>query len=834
MSELPDGPTREEAEWYERSGPHVEANDGQTFAGRMERLIFGHRALIIALFALLTVVLTWVAVKGLHIDASFTKQLPTRHEYMQTYLAPDVAEFRGANRVLIGLIARDGNMFEPQFFEALKRATDEVLVMDGIDRGRVQSLYTPNVRYLEVVEDGIEAGNVIPADFQPTPQGLAQVRENILKAGIVGRLVANDFSGALVSAIVLEQDAQGRRIDPIKLAQELESRVRQKLQGTGVAVQGAGFRPGDADVADPAAVPGGSGAQGQGVGTGGVDVQLIGFAKVMGDIAEGALSVIVFAVITLILTLLAVWLYCQSLRIALIPVMCSVVAVMWQLGVLVVLGYGIDPLGLLVPFLIFAIGVSHGVQKISAVKEAAFFGIGSMEAARRTFRQLLAPAVIALLADLVGFITILLIPVQVIREMAITASIGVAIVILTDLVLLPVLVSFVGFDEGYRARVNHRQALLSKLWKRLALVTNRVPSLIIIAVSVLLAIVGAWKGRETPIGDTQAGVPELRPNSRYNLDTDIITSKFSIGVDILTVIVQTKEPACVSYDLMTAIDRFGWRMQNVEGVQDVITLPFIAKTAIAGWNEGSLKWRNIPREQAQLTQSTRYIETSTGLLNAECNVVPVMLFLRDHRAETIERAVAAVKAWREQNPIPGAEFKLAAGNVGVMAATNEEVKAKEFPILAGVFLAVIVMCLITFRSLLGTVLVVLPLALVSVLVYAVMALVGIGLKISTLPMVALGAGIGVDYGIYLFSRMQICLKEGLSVHDAYERTLRVTGSSIIFTGITLAIGVVTWVFSPLKFQADIGVMLTFMFLVNMLAAIVLLPALATWLVRTRS
>ena len=791
MSELPGGPTPEEVQWYASSGSHTGRESA--FAARMEHVIFGHRALIIALFIVLTIVFTWVAVKGLHIDASFTKQLPKQHEYMQTYLAPEVAEFRGANRVLIGLTARDGNMFQPKFFDALKRATDEVLVMDGIDRGRVQSLYTPNVRYLEVVEDGIEAGNVVPADFQPTPERLAQVRENILKAGIVGRLVANDFSGALVSAIVLEEDAQGRRVDPIRLAGELEARVRQKIQGDGV------------------------------------DVQIIGFAKVMGDIAEGALAVIVFAVITLVLTLIAVWVYCQSLRVALIPVMCSVVAVVWQLGVLVVLGYGIDPLGLLVPFLIFAIGVSHGVQKISAVKEAAYFGIGSMDAARRTFRQLLAPAVVALLADLVGFVTILLIPVQVIREMAVTASLGVAIVILTDLVLLPVLVSFVGFDDGYRARVHQRQLILSVLWKRLARVTNRVPSLIIIAVSVLLAALGVWKGRETPIGDTQAGVPELRPDSRYNLDSDLITSKFSIGVDILTVIVQTDEPACVSFDLMSAIDRFGWHMQNVPGVQDVITLPFIAKTAIAGWNEGSLKWRNIPREQAQLTQSTRYIETSTGLLNADCNVVPVMLFLRDHRAETIERAVAAVKDWREKNPTPGARFELAAGNVGVMAATNEEVKAKEFPILAGVFLAVIVMCLITFRSLLGTVLVVLPLALVSVLVYAVMAVVGIGLKLSTLPMVALGAGIGVDYGIYLFSRMQVCLKEGLSVHDAYERTLRVTGSSIIFTGITLAIGVVTWVFSPLKFQADIGVMLTFMFLVNMLAAIILLPALATWL-----
>ena len=347
-------------------------------------------------------------------------------------------------------------------------------------------------------------------------------------------------------------------------------------------------------------------------------------------------------------------------------------------------------------------------------------------------------------------------------------------------------------------------------------------------------MLGWWKGRETPIGDTQAGVPELRAESRYNRDNDVITSKFNIGVDVLTAIVESREPVCVSHDLMTETDRFAWHMRNVPGVQDVVTLPFIAKIAIAGWNEGSLKWRSIPREQTQLTQSTRYIETSTGLLNENCDVVPVLMFLADHRATTIERVVAAVKDWRRDNPIAGAAVLLAAGNVGVMAATNETVRAKELIILLGVFAAVIVMCLLTFRSVTGMILVVLPLALVSVLVYAVMAVVGIGLKVSTLPMVALGAGIGVDYGIYLFSRMQEFLRQGFSVTASYERTLHVTGASIIFTGVTLAIGVATWVFSPLKFQADIGIMLTFMFLVNMLAAIILLPALAAWLIRPRA
>ncbi|HXR88691.1 MAG TPA: MMPL family transporter [Steroidobacteraceae bacterium] len=776
----------------------ADQSPGPPFVGWLERALFGHRVPILAVFAVVTVAMLAVAGRGLHIDASFTKQLPRQHEYMRTYLDEDVTEFRGANRVLIALIATDGNMFKPEFFAALRKATDEVIVMDGIDRGRVQSLFTPNVRYLEVVEDGIEAGNVIPANFSPTPAAMAQVRENILKAGIVGRLVANDFSGALVSATLLEQDANGRPVDPIRIAHELEAQVRNAIQSPRYP---------------------------------GIEVHIIGFAKVMGDIADGALSVALFAAITLVLTLLAVWLYCQSLRVALVPVVCSVIAVVWQLGTLVLLGYGIDPLGLLVPFLIFAIGVSHGVQKISAVSDAVLAGLDSMDAARRTFRQLLMPAIIALLADLVGFITILMIPVQVIREMAITASIGVAIVILTDLVLLPVLVSFVAFDQRYHARVERRRHRLAGFWSRLAHVTDRGPAALIIAIAAVLAVAGWWKGRETPIGDTQAGVPELRPHSRYNIDSDVITSKFSIGVDVLTVIVRSKEPVCVSHALMTEVDRFAGHMHNVVGVSDVITLPFYAKEASAGWNEGSLKWRSIPREQTQLTRSTRYIETSTGLLNEECTLVPVMMFLADHRAGTIERVVAAVKQWRTRNPVPGAQFELATGNIGAMAATNETVERKEFWILAGVFAAVTLMCLITFRSLLGTVLVVAPLALVSVLVYAVMALVGIGLKVTTLPMVALGAGIGVDYGIYLFSRMQEFLSQGLPVKAAYERTLGVTGASIIFTGVTLAIGVATWVFSPLKFQADIGIMLTFMFVVNMLGAVVLLPALAAWLVR---
>jgi predicted RND superfamily exporter protein len=783
----------------------VKAGGDTRIAERLEPHVFGNRRLILGVFAAITVALGWIAATGLRLDTNFTKQLPLQHEYIQTYLKYK-DEFGGANRLLIALVARDGNMFTPQFFEALKIATDEVFFIDGVDRARVQSLWTPNTRYTEVVEGGIEAGDVIPSDFQPDEAGLARVKENILKAGIVGRLVANDFSGAMVSAQLLDANPEtGAPVDYIEISRELEQKVRTRIEGQGldVAVQ----------------VP--------------VSVHMIGFAKVVGDVADGALSVITFAIVTVALTLLFVWLYIQSLRIALVPVVSSLVAMVWMLGLLVLLGYGVDPLGILVPFIIFAIGTSHGVQKISAVSDAARTGADSNEAARRTFRLLFLPAIVALLANLVGFITILLIRVPVIQEMAVTASLGIGVIILTDLILLPLLVSFVPMTDKFRERVAKRQEHLRRLWNGLARITNRGPATAIILVAIVLGVFGFRKGLETPIGDTQAGVPELRPDSRYNQDSNLISQRFSIGTDIINVIVETRPDGCIDFPIIDAIDRFAWHMANVEGVRDVLSLAGVSKIVSAGWSEGSLKWRNLPRDERQLVQAQNYIETSTGLLNRDCSVMPVMLFLSDHRAETIERVVAAVKDYRGKNPTENVTYRLATGNVGVMAAQNEEVKAKEFVILGWVFAAVTIMCLVNFRSIIGTIMVILPLALVSILVYAVMAVVGIGLKVNTLPMVALGAGIGVDYGIYLFSRMQEFLGKGESVHDAYLGALRVTGAAIFFTGVTLAIGVATWVFSPLKFQADVGLMLTFMFVVNMLGAMILLPALGAWLLRRR-
>jgi len=767
-----------------------------TLLERFANWVFRHRLALVLVFLLLTGVMTWFATR-VRVDASFNKSLPTEHAYIQVFTKYQ-GEFGGANRVLIALMARDGDIFNAPFFATLKHTTDEVFFLPGVDRAQVQSLYTPNVRFIEVVEDGLAGGNVIPAGFEPTPEGFAKVRENVIKSGKIGMLVANDFSGAMISAQLLEVDpSTGAKLDYLRVAGALES-MRQRIEReSGGAVQ----------------------------------VHIIGFAKVMGDVGTGARGVLLLFGISILVTALLVWSYAGRWKLAAMPIVCSLVAVVWQIGSLSALGYGVEPLSLLVPFLVFAIGVSHGVQMVRAFRSEMMTGAEEREAGRKAFLQLLVPGGVALLADTVGFLTILVIKIQSIRELAISASLGVGVIIITNLFLLPILLSFLHLPESYHVWVRTRQGRTNRFWARLASEMKPVPSLLIIAVCLGLGVWGWAKSQQVQIGDIHAGVPELWPESRYNRDTRTITSKFSIGVDQLSVIVETVPNGCVDHEVVTLMDQLDGHLRAVPGVQSVMSIAAAAKIVNAGWNEGSLKWRILPRHPQALAQAVSPIETATGLLNPDGSVLPVIVFLADHKADTLRRVTAAVEEFAAAHPSDKVKLRLAGGNAGVMAATNEVVEAAQFPIVVWVFGAVIALCLVTFRSVRATLCIVLPLLIVSYLGYALMVYLKIGLKTSTLPVVALGVGIGVDYGIYLFARLQNALRRGEYFEDAMYAAFQETGSAILFTGLTLAIGVSLWYFSALKFQADMGVLLTFMFLVNMLGALLLLPAMARWLYR---
>lgn len=829
------------------------------FAGYpiLEKIIFGNRAIVLAVFSLITVLMLFAA-SQLKIDAGFRKQLPLNHEYMKTFIDYE-REFGGTNRILIAVVDKRNDMFNAEFMSALEGVSNEISnIKDsngmGVDQSRTRSIFTPNTRYTIVTEEGFEADNVWPArfpepfpsmdsGFKPTAEQYAILKRNIELSGIIGRLVAKDYSGAMVQAeLVPEEGTDGKKLNYQEIAKQLEV-IRTKYE------------------------------------KGNISVHIIGFTKIVDDIAKGAKSVIYFFLVTVAFTWLLLFIYSTSVKLATLTVLAAFVAVVWMLGALRLMGFGIDPMNILTPFLIFAIGVSHGEQMINRFRGQIFFGgleegsseelrqrtgVSAYEGAVKAFRSLLVPGSVALIAGCIGFAVILMIPIRIIFELAVTATVGVGIIVFTNLILLPILLSYTKLSNLERKR-EFRLRQLTKfdaIWIFMAKFSKHTVAAGILVVGLVVFFFAEHYGKQMMVGDAQRGVAELFPDSRYNKDADVVTSKFALGIDILNVIAEVEPNACAqSYKAMEIFDRFAWHIRQVEGVTKVITMVDVGKQVWAANNFGSLRWRVLPRDPQNIATAFRMIETDTGLLNeTTCTAMPMMIFLDDHRAETIDRVIAAVLKFRDENKLfdvkfkdkldaakalnaaaenGGAEFipsdainfRLATGNVGVMAATNDEVKRLEKRILYCVYAAVFVMCLISFRSWMAALCITLPLILVTALGEALMVKLGIGLKVNTLTVVALGVGIGVDYAIYIYARMNELMHQGKTLAQSYFEALKTTGIAIFYTALTLACGVATWIFSDLKFQADMGLMLTFMFVVNMIAAMVFLPALCRWLMR---
>ncbi|SFF57112.1 hypothetical protein SAMN04488120_10977 [Fontimonas thermophila] len=840
----------------------------QAFVRLTEPLIFKRRLLTLSVLAVLTALLGWQA-SHLKIDAGFEKQIPLHHPYIQIYKKYE-REFGGANTTLVALTQKKGTIYNPAFMKTLRALTDAVYFTPGVDRARVSSIFTPNVRYLEVVEGGFAGGNVVPADFTPTPEMLARVQANVEKAGIIGRLVANDQTGAMVFAELLERHpVTGEKLDYIKTAHRLED-IRQRFTSpklyeyklreavapfeAGAVVRtlyrderGFLFRfetfevPVDPiDTASPTIRLRGSQVEvierDNPDYNPDIDIHIIGFTKAVGDIADSALEVFSYFGITAFLVWLLLSWYCGSLLVALMPTICGLLAVTWELGLMHLFGFGLDPFAILMPFIVLAISTSHGIQITNFwLNESADHGLGAFDAAVATYRRLVIPGLSALATNFVGFGTILLIPIDIIREMALNAMFGLIAIVLCKKVLLPCLLSFAKLKnpERFRAHQHRRDERLKPVWHALSAITLKPVAVVVLLLGGALWASGHWVARDLKIGELHDGVPELRPDARYNLDSARIVRDFSIGVDVLKVIAEGKTDGCIEYPILAEMERFAWRMDNTPGVQSTLSLPKLQLKVYNSYMESNPKFNALPRESGALVVTVQPFPSSTGLLNEDCSAMPVFIFTEDHKAETIDVIIDAIDKFKaEQAPDSPVKFQLASGNVGVMAAVNDVIKETEYTVLLWLFVGIGVCVVLSFRSFASLICVMVPLALVHVVSYAVMVWLGIGVKFSNLAVAAFAAGIGVDYGIYIYSVLEenVLIKR-MPMREAYANTLHQTGKAVIFTALTLGATVCTWMFSNLQFQVDMGILLTLMFFANAIAAAVLLPAFATFLLK---
>lgn len=767
----------------------------------IERLLFNNRLVIVGLCLLVTVFFGLQA-RHLSLNAAYDQMIPSGHPFITNFMEHRNELAGMGNALRIAVAVEEGTIFNAEYLETLRKLNDDLFLLPGVDRPYMKSLWAPAVRWTGVTEDGLDGGPVIPDEYDGSRASLDQVRINVERSGEIGLLVADNYRSSII--LVPLQDtivATGEPIDYHALSLQIEE-LRSRYE------------------------------------TDGISIHVTGFAKVMGDLIDGLVQMLLFFMVAIAICTLVLYWYTRCIRSTLLVVACSLTGVIWLLGLLPTLGYELDPYSVLVPFLIFAIGVSHGSQKMNGIMQDVGRGMHQLVAARYTFRRLFLAGVTALVSDAIGFAVLLVIDIPVIQGLAITASLGVALLILTNLVLLPILLSYTGVSPVAAQRSLRTEMEAAEggkkhfLWAFLDRFTRQPWAGVIVVLGIFCAGVGIVVGSKVQIGDTDQGAPELRADSRYNLDNTFMVSNYAASSDVFIVMITTPQYACAHYDTLRVVDALERELQQLPSVDGTSSLAGLSKVASAGMNEGSLQWYEVPRSQPLLNAIVT--RAPREMFNQNCDLLTVYAYLKDHKADTLTSVVNTVESFAERYGTDEIRILNAAGNAGIDAATNIVVEKANQLMLYLVYLAVIIVCFITFRSWRAVVCAIVPLMVTSLLAEALMVWLNIGVKVATLPVIALGVGVGVDYALYVMTMVMVYIRQGAPLSQAYYRALVSTGKVVILTGATLGIAVITWVWSPIKFQADMGIMLAFMFIWNMLGALILLPAIAYFLFRPKN
>lgn len=768
----------------------------------LERALFNNRLVFLIVCAVLTVFLGVRALE-VRVNADFNQMIPTHQPFIVNYLTHYDKMQSQANAVRIAVTSNNGSIINAHYLAVLQKISDEVYLTPGVNRPFMTSLWTSNTRWTSIVPDGVASGPVMGNGYDGSKAQLEIVRKNILNTGQIGSLVSNDFSSSMIYVPLLQiNNITGKPLDYGTLARSLN----------GLKAQYAGQ---------------------------GVTLHIIGFAMVVGDMVNGLDKVLIFFGVSIVISAAFLFWYTRCLRSTFLVILASLTAVTWQMGILSFLGFGLTPYSVLVPFLVFAIGVSHGAQKMNGIMQDIGRGTAPLISARLTFRRLFLAGFAALICDLSSFAVLITIRIDAIRQLAIISSIGVGLLIITNLMVVPVVLSMIGVDKRAAQRALANTPAIEQprrnhvMWNFLDHFTERNYAAAALGVMFAVAVGGWLVGRHVQIGDLSPGAPELRQGAQYNQDNAYIIKNFTTGSDNFVVLADTKPEGCADYTFLATLNRLQWQLQQLPIVNSTQSMASFTENTSSLLNEGAPKWYGL--EPNQLMLNSVSFDAPPNIADMSCDFVPLYISLVDHKAKTLATIVNAVQSFTKTpaNQDPNFKISLAGGNAGIQAATNIVVAQANRNMLLLVYSVVIVFCFITFRSWRAVLCAVLPLTVTSISAQALMVWLGIGVKIATLPVVALGVGIGVDYALYVLSIMLKHLRGGKSLSDAYHQTLLFTGRVVVLTGVTLAVGVGTWAFAPIKFQADMGILLSFMFLWNMLGSMVFLPALAYFLLPPR-
>ena len=763
-----------------------------TRTARLSAWAIRHRLLVLIVVGIITLGFTLV-LSGLDIRTRFSDMVPHDHPYVKVHQKYQDS-FAASNRVIILVKAREGDIFRQEILGEIQRITVGLQQVQGVNPMQITSLASKKLKRVNASSEGIETRPLMWPDLPRTAEQMRDLRQAVLNNPLVyGLFVDRDLGSALIQVDFYDHLVDYSTIFP---------QIQALLDASPVSEQ--------------------------------VSLHLVGEPILYGWVSYYLGETVGLAILSLLAMLVLLFVFARTWRGTLLPLVAGVVAAIWALGIGTLLGYNFDPLVIVVAFIITARAFSHSVQMITRFDDLILHGeLDVRKAAERTMRELFRPSMLGLYADAGAILCVMLTPIPLLHKIAIVGAVWLMSITVSAVFLTPILLSYIRRPQGYAHPLKldgfMRAILSGAKW----VVRTRARYWVGPITLVLLAGF-MFEATKINVGDASDGSPILWQDSRFNRDSALINQLYPGSEQMFVVLEGGELDAMKRPEVLDWMLRFSRYMERQPEIGGAVSLADIVIDIRRNLYEGNPRYGELGASSMENGELISFYmqgadpDDLNQFVDVVFNNASVTLFFRDHKGDTLRKATHYANQFIAENPLEGVEVKLFGGVLGIIAAVNEILLNDQIEATALAFLVVVLCCLVVYRSSVSGIFFIIPVLISNVVTFAFMAWQGIGMSISTLPVVALGIGLGVDYAFYIVDSM----KEYLEKHpeadhlDAVLQSLGSAGRGVVLTAFTLAAGVLFWSFSSLRFQAEMGMLIGLWLAVSALTSLFVMPSLA--------
>jgi len=752
-----------------------------------------HRVIMLASIFLVTLLFA-LKVAHLRVETQFEDLLPKNHPYVKTHKKYE-EQLGAPYKVLLMLKVNNGDIYNQTTLKKAQEITDDLDLIPGVNHNQIYSIASRKIKKTRVTADGIITENFMDS-VPATAEEMEEFKKTVRRTGSVYRVwVSRDETSLLFSASFIP-----RLVDPRILFQN----VRQIK----------------AEITDP-----------------NHSLYIAGEPMLSGWIFSYQKETFLIFGITCLTLIVLLYLYFRNVVGMIVPTLAMLIGAIWGLGFAGLLGYNLEPLTLVIPLLIAARALCHSVQITERYFECYIESRNVKKAAIDCSSSMLAPGILGISTDALGIFLISVAPIPIMEKLAYVCSFWAITIVLNGIIFTPLMLSFFKAPRNVEDIVNPKKGFIHHALAPLAKLGFGKPGWAVFISAIILFAIGGWLTSKIQIGDVNPGTPILWPDAEYNVAIDQINKNFP-GTEELYVIFNGQEEYSIEQTaFLNILDSFQRHMEQNPRVATTLSvqdfLPRIQRSVYGGY----FKWQVFPIEQRGVTQLFYLLVAKSApedydlYFSRDRGSANVIIWFKDHMGETIRDALSWAEKFGEESKNllkeTNVTMELASGTIGMLAAINGTVKESQFLNILLVTASIFLLCSLTYRSVVAALILMIPLNLANLITLSIMKFMGIGLNINTLPIISVGVGVGIDYGVYLLSRL--CDEYKAMGEYSYKTAAKVvtsTGKAIFFTTAAMIAGVIFWYFlSSMRFQAEMGLLLGIIMFINMIGALVLIPAL---------